>query len=113
MAFYQLLQAGPKFMQQIHSGIIADRRTKIAERRRNRAVPVRAVGGVNNGGTQYSQKIRSVQPAPSGVVLRNKDTRSRVGCATHQTVAIRRMIIQVSLQQCGIQMPSEKIGLSS
>ena len=49
VASHQLLDAGPKLMDEIHAGVIANVRTKVAERIRNRASPIRAVGRVNNG----------------------------------------------------------------
>lgn len=77
MAFHHLQQAGLKLAEEVDPRIIANRGTKIVERRRSRSRPIWTVGVVDRNRSQYSEEIRAVRFPLSGVVTNDKDAR---GC---------------------------------
>jgi hypothetical protein len=109
MAFHQLLEAGAKFVQQVHSGIVPYRRTKIAERSRGRAIPGWTVSHMNSGRSQHSKEVSGVHFPPSSVIARHKNTRSGIYRAPYKAVAARWMVAEVPLQQGRIQILVKKI----
>lgn len=90
MALHQLFDPGPEFMPHIHARVIAHGRTKIADRTRRRPSPRGTRGRVRSHRSQRAQQIRSVQPAFSGFIPRDKNTRSRIGGPAHQAAVARR-----------------------
>src|SRR6266550_6273218 len=87
VAFYHLQDARLKLVQEVESRVAANRRTKIVECPRSGARPIGTVSSVDRDRCQYPEEIRSVQPALSGIVARDKNARSCVGGPAHKAGA--------------------------
>lgn len=109
VALYHLPDARSKLVEEVDPRVVANRRTKIVERRRRGARPIWTVSIVESNRTQYPEKIRSVQSLLPGVVTRDTNTRSCVGGPAHEAAAGRRVIKQVLLEQRRIQVLTNKV----
>ena len=105
---HHLPDAGPELMEDVDSRVAANRRPKIVECPRSGARPIWTVSSGDSDRSQHPQEIRSVQPCLSGVVTRDKNTRSCVGGPAHEAVARRRVITRVLLEQRRIQVLTKK-----
>jgi hypothetical protein len=72
-ALHHLPDARPKFVEDVHPRVAANRRAKIVECIRGGSRPIWTVGGVDSDRRQHSEEIPSVQPPLSGVVTRDKN----------------------------------------
>src|ERR1035441_10108210 len=60
-AFHRLPDARPKFVEDVHPRVAANRRPKIVECIRGRSRPIWTVGSVDSDRGQHSEEIPSVQ----------------------------------------------------
>jgi hypothetical protein len=87
VAFQRLAESRLESVEDIHTRVIADGRSEIAQRLGNRSSPIGSTRTMGGGRGQYREKIPGVQFAFSRSIMRHKYAGRRGTYPAHKTIA--------------------------